>query len=247
MRLERVLAVRNAKTLYRDFDRCVKVFNEEYSKADILSEALNQARMEETGLRVPRVLEIVQIDGKWAIVSEYIKGKTLSQLLREVPRKREAYRKLFLELQIQTQCAGHPMLPDLKAKLYRQIDEAMPEGRQALHQRLAALPTGEKVCHFDFVPSNILIAKDGTPYILDWAHAALGCAEADAASTFLRLCLQENEEGANDFLAAYCSKARVAPERVRPWVPVVAGALLAGANARERAFLQAQVASIDRQ
>lgn len=43
MKLDRVIAVRTNKTIYRDGDRAIKVFNEDYSKADILNEALNQA------------------------------------------------------------------------------------------------------------------------------------------------------------------------------------------------------------
>ena len=49
MKLDRVIAVRNSKTIYRDGDKCIKVFSEDYSKADVLNEALNQARIEETG------------------------------------------------------------------------------------------------------------------------------------------------------------------------------------------------------
>ena len=37
MKLERVIAVRNNKTIYRDGDRCVKVFDDHYSKADVLN------------------------------------------------------------------------------------------------------------------------------------------------------------------------------------------------------------------
>ena len=73
MKLDRVIAVRNSKTIYRDGDKCVKVFNENYSKSDVLNEALNQARIEETGLNIPKILEVTMIDGKWAIVTEYIK------------------------------------------------------------------------------------------------------------------------------------------------------------------------------
>ena len=58
MNLDRVIAVRNTKTIYRDGDHCVKVFNENYSKADILNEALNQARIEETGLHIPKILGV---------------------------------------------------------------------------------------------------------------------------------------------------------------------------------------------
>ena len=75
MKLDRVIAVRNSKTVYRDGEDCIKVFDKDYSKADVLNEALNQARIEETGLHIPKIKEVLTIDGKWAIVSEYIKGK----------------------------------------------------------------------------------------------------------------------------------------------------------------------------
>ena len=75
MKLDRIIAVRTGKTVYRDGDKVIKVFDSEYSKADILNEALNQARIEETGLNIPKVLEVTMIDGKWAIITEYIEGK----------------------------------------------------------------------------------------------------------------------------------------------------------------------------
>ena len=74
MNLEKIIAIRNAKTVYKDGDNCVKVFNADYSKADILNEALNQARVEELSLNVPKIKEITKVEGKWAIVTEYIKG-----------------------------------------------------------------------------------------------------------------------------------------------------------------------------
>ena len=89
MKLDRVIAVRNNKTVYRDGDRCVKVFNEDYSKQDVLNEALNQARVEETGLNIPKILEVTMIDGKWAIVTEFIKGKTLAQLMLDDEDKKD--------------------------------------------------------------------------------------------------------------------------------------------------------------
>ena len=45
MNLENVIAVRKNKTVYRDGDRTIKVFDANYSKADVLNEALNQARL----------------------------------------------------------------------------------------------------------------------------------------------------------------------------------------------------------
>ena len=89
MKLDRIIAVRNKKTIYRDGTQCIKVFNEDYSKSDVFSEALNRTIIEETGLNVPKVLEVTTIDGKWAIVSEYIKGKTLAQLIKEDDEKKD--------------------------------------------------------------------------------------------------------------------------------------------------------------
>ena len=78
MKLDRIIAVRTGKTIYRDGDRVIKVFDSDYSKADNLNEALNQARIEETGLAIPKVIEVTMVDGKWAIVTEYIEGKTMA-------------------------------------------------------------------------------------------------------------------------------------------------------------------------
>ena len=58
MKFDNPIAVRATKTVYRDGDLAIKLFNEGYSKSDVLNEALNQARVEETGLLVPKVLEV---------------------------------------------------------------------------------------------------------------------------------------------------------------------------------------------
>ena len=123
MKMERMIAVRNKKTIYRDGDKCIKVFNEDYSKADILSEALNQARIEETGLYIPRILEVTTVEGKWAIVSEYIKGKTLSQLMQENPEEFEKYLTMFVDLQLEMHSKTCPMLNKLKDKMNRKISQ----------------------------------------------------------------------------------------------------------------------------
>ena len=121
MKLDRVIAVRNNKTLYREGDTCVKVFNEEYSKADVLNEALNQARVEETGLNIPKILGVTMNDGKWAIVSEFIKGKTLAQLMEKEPEKKAEYIELLVDLQMSVHAKTCPLLTKLKDKMNSKI------------------------------------------------------------------------------------------------------------------------------
>ena len=165
MNLDRVIAVRTNKTVYRDGDKCIKVFDSDYSKADVLNEALNQARIEETGLNIPKVLEVCTIEGKWAIVSEYIKGKTLSQLMQEHPEKKDEYLRLFVETQLLVQSKTCPLLSRLKDKMNRKISQADLDAttRYDLHTRLEGMPKHNKVCHGDFRPSNVIISEDGTP------------------------------------------------------------------------------------
>ena len=116
MKLEKIIAVRTDKTVYRDGDLAVKVFGSHYDKADILNEALNQARVEEIGLNVPRVEEVCKIDGKWAIVTDYIEGKTLQRLMDENPDKFDEYLEQFVDLQLEVQRKTCPMLNSLTEK-----------------------------------------------------------------------------------------------------------------------------------
>lgn len=247
MKLDRVIAVRNNKTIYRDGDKCVKVFNEDYSKADVLNEALNQARIEETGLNIPKILEVTMIDGKWAIVSEYIKGKTLQQLMDEDAEKKDEYIEKLVDLQLEVQSKVCPLLNKLKDKMNRKISQSEIDAttRYDLHTRLEGMPKHNKVCHGDFNPSNIIIAEDGTAYILDWSHATQGNASADAARTYLLFWLHGDIEGAKKYLDLFCEKSNTAKQYVQKWMPIVAASQSVKGNEKEREFLLSWVDVVD--
>ena len=251
MNLDRVIALRNQKTLYREGDTCVKVFNEDYSKADVLNEALNQARVEETGLNIPRVLGVTMVEGKWAIVSEFIQGKTLAQLMEEEEdeEKKAEYLELFVNLQLEMHSKTCPMLNKLKDKMNRKISQSQLDAttRYDLHTRLEGMPKHSKLCHGDFNPSNIIIAEDGTPYILDWSHATQGNASSDAARTYLLFCLSGDTETAQKYLDLFCKKSDTARQYVQKWMPIVAASQSVKENADEREFLLSWVGVVDYQ
>ena len=249
MNLDRVIAVRNNKTIYRDGDRCIKVFNEEYSKADVLNEALNQARIEETGLNIPKVLEVTMIDGKWAIVSEYIKGKTLAQLMAEDEDRKNEYIELLVDIQMSVHAKTCALLNKLKDKMSRKIAQTEFDAttRYDLHTRLEGMPKHNKVCHGDFNPSNIIITEDGTPYILDWSHATQGNASADVARTYLLFWLNGDIEGAKYYLDTFCQKSDTAKQYVQKWMPIVAASQSVKGNEKEREFLMSWVGVVDYQ
>ena len=207
-----VIAQRKHKTIYRDTDKTVKVFDAEYSKSDVLNEALNQARIEETGLNIPKLLGVNMIDGKWAIVNEYIEGTTLAELMEKSPEKKDEYIELLVDLQMEVHSKKSPLLTKLKDKMNRKISLSSLDAttRYELHTRLEGMPKHNKVCHGDFNPSNIIIAEDGTPYILDWSHATQGNASADVARTYLLFWLSGDIEGANIYLDTFCKKSDTA-------------------------------------
>ncbi|MGM9644910.1 MAG: phosphotransferase [Eubacteriales bacterium] len=249
MKLDRVIAVRNNKTIYRDGERCIKVFNADFSKADVLNEALNQARIESTGLNIPKILEVTTIDGKWAIISEFIKGKTLAQLMEENPEKKNEYIELLVDLQMEVHSKTCPLLNKLKDKMNRKISETTLDAttRYDLHTRLESMPKHNKVCHGDFNPSNIIITDDGTPYILDWSHATQGNASADVARTYLLFWLAGDEEGAEFYLNTFCKKSDTAKQYVQKWMPIVAASQSVKGNEKEREFLMSWVGVVDYQ
>ena len=239
MKLDNVIAVRKAKKVYRDGDKCIKVFDKDYSKADVLNEALNQARIEETGLNIPKVLEVTTIDGKWAIVSEFIEGVTLAELMEKNPDKLDEYLNPLVDVQLEIQSTTCPLLNKLKDKMNRKISEADLDAttRYELHSRLEGMPKHNKVCHGDINPSNIIVTNDGKYYIIDWSHATQGNASADAARTYLLFCLKENEETAKKYLDIFCKKSDTAKQYVEKWLPIVAASQSVKGNEDERQFL----------
>lgn len=247
MNLDRIIAVRTDKTVYRDGDRCLKVFNEDFSKADVLNEALNQARIEETGLNIPKVLEVTVIDGKWTIVSEFIKGKTLARLMEENPEKKDEYLSLFVDLQLQMHSKTCKGLTKLKDKMNRKISETDLNAtvRYDLHTRLEAMPKHNKVCHGDFNPTNIIITDDGTPYILDWSHATQGNASADAARTYLLFWLNGDIDGAKKYLDLFSERSNTAKQYIQKWMPIVAASQTVKGNEAEREFLHSWIDVVD--
>lgn len=239
MNLDRVIAVRNTKTIYRDGDHCVKVFNENYSKADILNEALNQARIEETGLHIPKILGVTMIEGKWAIISEFIPGKTLSHIMKEDPDNKSKYLDRFVDIQLEVHSKTCPMLNRLKDKMSRKISQADLNAttRYDLQARLEGMPTHNKVCHGDFWPSNVIISEDGTPYVIDWSHVTQGNASADAARTYLLFWLNGDIDGAKEYLNLFCEKSSTSMQYVQKWMPIVAASQSVKGNEKEREFL----------
>lgn len=248
MKLEKVIAVRTSKTIYRDGDKAVKVFDKSYSMADILNEALNQARVEETGLNIPKLIEVTTVqDGKLAIVTDFISGKTMEQLMEEHPEKEDEYLDQFVDIQMNIHAQKAPLLTRQYDKFDRKISQSSFNAttRYDLHSRLDAMKRHDKICHGDFNPSNIIVTKDGTPFVIDWAHATQGNASADVARTYLLFNLAGKKELADKYLNLYCKKSDTARQYVQKWLPIVAASQSVKDKPEEKEFLARWVDVVD--
>ena len=242
-----ILAERSHKVIYKDGDTVLKVFDSDFSKADILNEALNQARIEETGLNVPKLLEVGIIDGKWAIRTEYVPGKTLAKLMEENPDKIDEYLDLFVNIQKEIFSKEAPLLNKIKDKFNRKISASRFDAttRYELHTRLDSMKNHKKICHGDFTPSNIIITPGGDYSILDWSHVTQGNAAADAARTYMLFCLKGMDEVAEKYLALFCKKTDTAKQYVQRWMPIVACTQSVKGKPEEQEFLERWVNVVD--
>jgi aminoglycoside phosphotransferase (APT) family kinase protein len=153
------------------------------------AEAVALATLDGHGL-APRLLDVVDRDGRPGLVLERLGGSDMLGLL-----PRQPWRVLALARALaQTHLAIHEVqapegLPDLRQVLAARIDDVavLPAPLRALAFRvLDGLPSGDRLCHGDFHPGNVLVAADRVG-VIDWANAARGVPEADHARTLLLL------------------------------------------------------------
>ena len=159
--------------------------------------------------------------------------------MKKHPEKEDEYLNMFVDLQIEVHSKKAPLLNKLKDKMNRKIEETTLNAttRYELHTRLDSMPKHTKVCHGDFNPSNIIISKDGTAYIIDWAHATQGNASADVARTYLLFYLSGKKDLAEKYMNMFCEKTDTAKQYIQKWIPIVAASQSVKGKKEERELL----------
>jgi uncharacterized protein (TIGR02172 family) len=220
----------------------LKLFNSGISRGTVESEANLTRIVHATGLPVPAVGEIIEIDGRFGLELERVDGISMLQALTQQPWKLRYYARQLAELQAEMHHCRVPELPSLGERLVRKIKRAekLPENvRQAALKALETLPEDDRLCHGDFHPNNIMLSPRG-PVIIDWIDASRGNPVLDVARSSLlfgRGHIPSSIPGAwlirilqyrlyLIYRRRYFQLNPVGQQQLESWIPVVAAARL---------------------
>ena len=245
-----VIVERHNKIVYDCGDTVVKVFNGAKPAADIFAEATKIARAEQAGINVPELVEVSKSGVNWAIATKKVVGSTLREQLKANPEREDEILDQLISLELDVHAHKSPLMGRQKDKLTRMINAAADiigeAQRYELLHALEGMPNHSKLCHGDFVPSNIITPDDGgAPVILDWAHATQGNGGADCAITYLHLIMNGENEFAEKYLRRYCERQGCTVAYVQSWCSIVAAAELSRGRVHEHDFLMTWVDVVD--
>lgn len=227
MNLDKPIARGNTANIYLADNKIIKVFNDFLPDNESIKEAIKQKYAHSCGLPVPKVLDVTVINGKQAIIMEYVKGVSLGDLFLKDKEQAECYLNTSVDMQLKI----HSIIPDaiepMYDKLYRQIEAVtIIDERQKsyLLKKLESFTFESRLCHGDFHLFNLLKA-DNQVVVIDWVDASAGDLRADVYRTYL-LYSQFSSELAEIYLRLYCEKSGLKRPEIFQWAPVIAGARL---------------------
>ena len=150
------------------------------------------------GVPAPRLFDSVTVDGRPGLVVEHVDGLNLLAVLRRHPLAVfKAGRTLGAAHLAMHECVAPAELPSVHDLLHSRIADAAPlpgDLRSAAHALLDELPAGDRLCHGDLHPGNLL-GSWAAPVVIDWGDAARGAPVADVARTALLLRIGEVPPG----------------------------------------------------
>ena len=168
--------------------RIIKLIREP-GPADWLDrEAAAQAAARAAGLAAPEVFAVDEVDGRRGIVMERIEGLDgLTAIDRKPWRVWTVGRETGRLHRQLSEVAAPAGLGTIRAYVEERIESSprVPSGaRDRLRAVLERAPDGDRLCHFDFHPGNVIESPSG-PVIIDFTSAASGHPMADHARSLM--------------------------------------------------------------
>ena len=172
--------------LWKD-NQVLKLFLDWCTTTSVEREMRSTQAVHKSGLPVPAVEGIVEVEGRTGIVFERVDGPSMLGLIGSKPWKLFRLARVLAELHAGMHSREVPELPSQRRGLERAIqrEDVLPVNtKEVVLKALEQLPDGSALCHGDFHPENIIMSPRG-PIIIDWFGAARGNPLADVARTWL--------------------------------------------------------------
>jgi uncharacterized protein (TIGR02172 family) len=167
-------------------DQVIKLFHNWFELDNILFEQKVARAVQASGLPIPAVGEVVQVNGRNGLIYQRVDGRSMWEILAHQPWRLVSFAWRMAELHAALHAVAAPAdLPDQRRRLRRKIEQAggLPEEiRQRALGILDKLPAGDWICHGDFHPGNVLLTARGE-VIIDWIDVSCGNPLADLART----------------------------------------------------------------
>ena len=214
--------------VYQYKDKAVKLFKDSSQKKDVFYEALFHSMVEDTGLIVPEIYEVIEVDNRLAIIMELIEGIPLKDKVFQENHKIRTYieRTVGLQNKIHNKNAsGFPNMKDRFKGIITNSTILSNSQKNKLLQSINSFNFGNGLCHGDFHFDNLILSK-GRINIIDWIDVTSGSPEADLCRTYMLYCLYAPREWSEMYIQLYCQKTGKKPENILKWLPIVAGVRL---------------------
>ncbi|MGA7194010.1 MAG: aminoglycoside phosphotransferase family protein [Anaerolineales bacterium] len=174
-----------------DDDHVLKLFHNWFQREDIEHELKISRAVYSSGVKTPAVGEMILGQGRVGLLYQRVDGKSMFEILLSKPWRIFAYARLFAKLHFQMHATIFQSndIPSQKGKLERRIkyiDSLPSQLKTSLLGTLTSLPEGNRGCHGDFHPGNVLVTDKGG-LVIDWIDAARGNPLADVARTSILL------------------------------------------------------------
>ena len=182
---------------------------------------------EALGLPVPTVWRVQQIADRWGIVFDRVSGVSFAERMRGDVAAIPEYLQILARLHARIHAHAANQFSSLKVWLATSIAQTVhldePQ-KQIFLNGLRDMPDGDRLCHGDFHPMNVL-GEASQPIVIDWPNACRGDPAGDVRRSYLILKLHANEV-ARPYLDTYCQVSRVPRQTILDWLPFVAAARL---------------------
>jgi aminoglycoside phosphotransferase (APT) family kinase protein len=188
---------REAEIFAWDDDTVLRLPRPWASHIRVESEAAAMRAAAASGVDVPKVYGTTIVDGRAGLVMDRVEGPDLITLMGRRPWSVPRAARIVGREQARMHNVVAPTdLPPLRDRSRAKIEGAaeLPAAFAGLALRtLEALPDGDRLCHGDFHPGNVLLGDRG-PAVIDWTAATRGDPAGDLARTRLLLHIGAAEE-----------------------------------------------------